>query len=167
MSESRGCPIRAKIVRHCSRVATTLSTAESALGEIEPLGPIAEKEIADVVEVFDVTRLLFEALGRRAKGGLAAQAFKAVLRLLNESDVIRAAYDGKPEVSRELTLTGLDQIIVRRQQQADRLWEDWCKRPGEVLPSVNVPCDGLSVACRTRSRELEEIVRARDIITGG
>ena len=152
-------------VRHCSRLATTASTAAAAVAELDPLGPVGEQAQTDAGAVFDEVRYIFEALAKRSEGGLAAQAFPAVLKALRTCSAIRAAYNGEALVSREGTIHGLDRIIGERQEQIERLTGDCAEELAEV--NLTTSAHGLAYALRTRSRELEALVLARDIISGG
>ena len=160
-----GSVLRAIAERHCSRLATTASTAAAAVAELEPPGPVGEQAVNDACAVFDEVRYIFEALAKRSEGGLAAQAFPAVLKALRTCSAIRAAYNGEALVSREGTIHGLDRIIGERQDQIERLTGDCAEQLAEVNPTTSA--HGLACALRTRSRELEALVLARDIISGG
>ena len=65
-----GSVLRALAERHCSRLATTASTAAAAVAELEPPGPVGEKAIAGAAAVFDEVRYIFEALAKRSEEGL-------------------------------------------------------------------------------------------------
>ena len=122
-------------------------------GTARPPGPVGE------------VRYVFEALAKRSEGGLAAQAFPAVLKALRTCSGIRAACNGEALVSREGTIHGLDRIIGERQDQVERLTGDCAEELAEVNPTTSA--HGLACALRTRSSELEALVLARDIISGG
>ena len=160
-----GSVFRALAERHCSRLATTASTAAAAVAELDPLGPVGEQAQADACAVFDEVRYVFEALAKRSEEGLAAQAFPAALKALRTCSAIRAAYNGEALVSREGTIHGLDRIIGERQDQIERLTGDCAEELAEMNPTTSA--HGLACALRTRSRELEALVLARDIISGG
>ena len=152
--------------RHCRRIATTLQTAEEALlKDLEPTDEVNE-ELTDAVAVFVEMRMVFVTLARKAESGKGGQAFQAVKNALAGCDLPQAASEGTVTITSPATAQGLHKIIETRQYQLDQIVERFCDE-ADSTKSTNVARSGTAVTMRRLSRELELLVQARDIITGG
>lgn len=164
--ETEQCPQRALEASLCTQMIKACTAASVQLeDDLDPLGPIADRERLDAKTLFGEIRVLFMALNARVQGGMGAQAFPAVLKALDVCSLEGAAVDGTLRVSRDATLAGLDRIIARRQEQIDRVIEDLVGQLG--AENISISPHPTAAVLRHHSRERDVLVDARDIISGG